>query len=78
MTLLNDTARLHFQHLRQGTNLKRYFQKVAAHHGLAFASDEFEAAEDPGSSDDATFYVTHMREPVSYKISNLWVNFYMS
>ena len=49
----------------QGTNLKDYFKRVAAHHGLEFASMEFEMAEDPGSYDDATFYVTHLREPVS-------------
>ena len=41
-----------------------YFEKVAAHHGLIFASTEYEAAEKPGSRDD-TFYVTNLREPVS-------------
>jgi hypothetical protein len=30
-----------------------------------FDSDEFEAAEAPGSADESTFYVTHLREPVS-------------
>lgn len=39
--------------------------KVAAHHGLQFAVTEYDMAEDPGSHDDATFYVTHLREPVS-------------
>lgn len=55
----------------QGTNLRRYFRKVAAHHGLQFAVTEFDVAEDPGSYDDATFYVTHLREPVSRDISQL-------
>ena len=56
----------------KGTNLKKYFMKVAAHHGLEFHSDEFVEAEDPRSSynDRATFYVTHMREPVSRSISH--------
>ena len=47
--------------------------KVAAHHGLEFHSDEFVEAEDPRSSYNdkgATFYVTHMREPVSRSISH--------
>ena len=39
--------------------------KVAVHHGLQFAVTEYDMAEDPGSHDDATFYVTHLREPVS-------------
>ena len=50
----------------QGTNLAKYLEKVAAHHGLEFKAVEFDMAEDPGSSDETTFYVTHMREPVSY------------
>jgi len=53
--------------------MKRYFQKVAAHHGLEFASDEFTAAEDPGSADETTFYVTHLREPVS--LQNIHIHF---
>ena len=35
----------------QGTNLKQYFRKVARHHGLAFASDEYVVAEYPGYHD---------------------------
>mmetsp|Transcript_13910 Transcript_13910/g.30325 ORF Transcript_13910/g.30325 Transcript_13910/m.30325 type:complete len:746 (+) Transcript_13910:15-2252(+) len=73
-TWTNSTKfkRLYFYHARKagGTNLKRYFEKVAVHHGLKFASTEYEMAEDPGSYDDATFYVTHLREPVSRSISH--------
>ena len=34
--------------LVQGTNLRSYFGKVAAHHGLKFAVTEYHMAEDPG------------------------------
>jgi hypothetical protein len=54
----------------QGTNLKKYFQKVAKHHGLEFHFDEFVVAETPGSHDDATFYVTNLREPLARSISH--------
>mmetsp|Transcript_18281 Transcript_18281/g.44034 ORF Transcript_18281/g.44034 Transcript_18281/m.44034 type:complete len:490 (-) Transcript_18281:61-1530(-) len=62
--------RLYFYHARRagGTNLRRYFEKVAAHHGLEFVVTESFAAEDPGSHDEATFYVTHMKEPTSRSI----------
>lgn len=49
----------------QGTNLRRYLEKVAAHHGLEFRAMEYTVAEDPGSREAETLYVTHMREPVS-------------
>ena len=54
--------------------MRKYFEKVAAHHGLEYKVNEYIMAEDPGrlndydhdSDDDgATFYVTNMREPVS-------------
>jgi hypothetical protein len=51
-------------------NLKQYFWKVAKHHGLEFHSEEFVVAENPGSHDDATFYVTSLREPLSRSISH--------
>ena len=38
---------------------------MAAHHGLEWAVAESTLAEDPGSHDEHTFYVTNMREPVS-------------
>ena len=44
--------------------------RVAAYHGLEFGVTEYEVAEDPGSYDDATLYVTHMREPVKRSISH--------
>jgi hypothetical protein len=51
-----------------GTSLKYYLEKVAKHHGLKFVSTEFDGSEVPGSSNEATFYVTHLREPVSHKM----------
>ena len=54
----------------KGTNLRRYFDKVAKHHGLQFKVIEYEMAEEPSTNDEATFYVTHMREPVSRSISS--------
>ncbi len=62
----------------QGTNLRRYLQKVAKHHGLEFEVLEYGMAEDPGTrdydddddDDGATFYVTHLREPVLHSISH--------
>lgn len=48
-----------------GTSLKYYMEKVAKHHGLEFASTEYEGSEVPGSNSVPTFYVTHLREPVS-------------
>eukprot|EP01083_Nonionella_stella_P310290 1101893_1 len=64
--------RLYFYHARKagGTNLRKYFEKVAAHHGLQYKVTEYDMAEDPGSHDEATFYVTHLREPVSRSISH--------
>jgi hypothetical protein len=43
-------------------------EKVAKHHGIKFASAEFEGSEVPGSRNEPTFYVTHLREPVSIVI----------
>ena len=53
----------------KGTNLRFYFEQVAQHHGLEYAVEEYSVAEDPGSSNVPTFYVTNMREPVSRSIS---------
>jgi hypothetical protein len=70
-----------FGRFLQGTTLRRYFEKVAAHHGLNFKAEEYTVAEDPGTHDEATLYVTHLREPVSRSISHfkckiaLWLLF---
>ena len=61
----------------QGTTLRRYLQKVAAHHGLNYKVFEYGMAEDPGSyEDEATLYVTHLREPVSRSISHFKCKYY--
>jgi hypothetical protein len=65
-------TRLYFYHARKagGTSMKYYFEKVAKHHGLEFASMEFEGSEIPGTNDKTTFYVTHLRDPVSRSLSH--------
>ena len=59
--------RLYFYHARKagGTSLTQYFKQVAQHRGLEFAHNEYVEAEEPGSHELPTFYVTHLREPVS-------------
>jgi hypothetical protein len=71
-TINQKFTRLYFYHTRKagGTNLKQYFRKVAKHYGLIFDYDEYTTAEDPGSHDKSTFYVTNLREPVSRSISH--------
>ena len=51
--------------LSGGTSIKYYFEKVAKHHGLEFVSTEYLGSELPGSHGETTFYVTHLRDPVS-------------
>lgn len=57
---------------RGGTSLAQYFKKVATHYGLGFQHVEWKAAEEPAAepSTKATFYVTHLREPVDRAISH--------
>jgi len=59
--------RLYFYHARKagGTSLAHYFSMVARHHGLEFEHVEWLEAEEPGTHELPTFYVTHLREPVS-------------
>jgi hypothetical protein len=61
--------RLYFYHARKagGTSLANYFAMVAHHHGLKFQHAEWVEAEEPGTHELPTFYVTHLREPVSRK-----------
>ncbi len=42
---------------------------VARHHGIEYVAVEYEKAENPGSRDNHTFYVTNLREPVARSIS---------
>ncbi|KAL3803654.1 hypothetical protein HJC23_003708 [Cyclotella cryptica] len=64
--------RLYFYHARKagGTSLSYYFEKVARHHGLEFSSMEYLGSEVPGSHDETTFYVTHLRHPVERSLSH--------
>jgi len=59
--------RIYFYHARKagGTSLANYFYRVADHYGLEFDQGEWIEAEEPGTHQVPTFYVTHLREPVS-------------
>ena len=59
-------TRLYFHHARKagGTSLRQYFKAVAQHHGLAYAVNEYGPAEEPGTHENSTLYVTHLRDPV--------------
>ncbi|KAL3811148.1 LOW QUALITY PROTEIN: hypothetical protein ACHAXA_001363 [Cyclostephanos tholiformis] len=63
--------RLYFYHARKagGTSLANYFSMVARHHGLDFQHTEWLEAEEPGTHELPTFYVTHLREPVDRSIN---------
>ncbi len=59
--------RIYFYHTRKagGTSLANYFSGVADHYGIEFDQGEWIEAEEPGTHELPTFYVTHLREPVS-------------
>ena len=50
----------------------QYLKKVAKQYEIEFKEIEWIAAEEPGEnvSDKATFYVTHLREPVDRALSH--------
>ncbi|KAL7537977.1 hypothetical protein ACHAXR_008197 [Thalassiosira sp. AJA248-18] len=65
--------RIYFYHARKagGSTVHRYLSKVAQHHGLELKATEWTAMEEPGTYDDgATFYISHLREPVDRSISH--------
>lgn len=63
---------------RGGTSLAQYMKTVAEKYGMEFKAIEWIAADEPGDtvSDKATFYVTHLREPVDRAISHFKCRFY--
>ena len=65
-------TRLYFHHLRKagGTSMYYYLKKVALTHNLTFVHNEYGPSEIPGTHSEPTFYVTHLREPVSRSISH--------
>ncbi|KAL7530341.1 hypothetical protein ACHAXR_003437 [Thalassiosira sp. AJA248-18] len=69
-TWSNNTKfkRLYFYHARKagGTSFADYLVRVAHHHGLEWDQDEWKEAEEPGTHDVPTFYVTHLREPYTH------------
>ena len=70
--------RMYFYHARKagGTSLADYFSKVAKHHGLQWDFAEWNEAEEPGSHELPTFYVAHLREPVSL-FEALWCHLFI-
>lgn len=62
---------------RGGTSLAQYFKQVAKHYGMEFQHVEWKAAEEPAEPiTKATFYVTHLREPVDRAISHFKCELY--
>lgn len=59
--------RLYFYHTRKagGTSMSIYLRKVALKYGLEYKEQEWYEMEEPGEYENATFYVTSLREPVS-------------
>lgn len=68
--------RIYFYHARKagGSTVHKYLGAVAEHYGIELKAVEWLAMEEPGSreyeDDGATFYVTHLREPVDRAISH--------
>lgn len=65
--------RIYFYHARKagGSSMHQYLAKVAAHYDIELKGVEWTGAEEPGTHvDNATFYVTHLREPVERSISH--------
>ena len=59
--------RIYFYHARKagGSSMHRFLGQVSTHYGIELKAVEWSAMEEPGTYDDAaTFYVTHLREPV--------------
>lgn len=59
--------RIYFYHARKagGSSMHKYLAKVADHYGIELTAVEWSAMEEPGTFDNDTFYITHLREPVS-------------
>ena len=63
--------RIHLYHARKagGSSMSQYFSTVARTYGLDYMATEWDKMEEPGYGEKDTFYVAHLREPVSF-ISN--------
>lgn len=64
--------RIYFYHARKagGSSVNRYLAKVADRYGVELKYQEWSEMEEPGTNDEATFYVAHLREPVDRAISH--------
>lgn len=65
-------SRIYFYHSRKagGSSIHKYLGKVADHYNIKLSYNEWTTMEEPGTYDNATFYVTHMREPIDRSISH--------
>ena len=59
--------RIYLYHARKagGSSMSQYFSTVAKTYGLDYTAREWGSMEEPGFGDKDTFYVAHVREPVS-------------
>lgn len=59
--------RIYLYHARKagGSSMSQYFSTVAKTYGLDYFSREWGTMEEPGFGEKDTFYVAHLREPVS-------------
>lgn len=60
--------RIYLYHARKagGSSMSLYFSTVAKKYGLEYKAREWGAMEEPGFGESDTFYVAHIREPVSF------------
>ena len=60
--------RIYLYHARKagGSSMSQYFSTVAKTYGLDYFAREWGSMEEPGFGDKDTFYVAHVREPVSH------------
>ena len=65
-------TRIYLYHARKaaGSTMHQYMAKVAEHYGIKLEVTEWSAMEEPGTHDETTFYVTHLRDPIDRSISH--------
>lgn len=61
--------RIYLYHARKagGSSMSQYFSHVAKTYGLDYMAREWGRMEEPGFGEKDTFYVAHVREPVSLR-----------
>ena len=68
--------RIYLYHARKagGSSMSQYFSTVAKTYGLDYKAREWGSMEEPGFGDKETFYVAHMREPVSIICQEMYIS----